>query len=504
MNRSLTEQLAIGLPRLLLLGLAAAVLVLLTIRLDLLRQYRTDIAGAEFNVVYGVQKLMLGQPLYQDPELPPFDIMQYTPLYYWTCAGMGKLIGVDPQEPHSVFLLSRWLSLLFNLATVLLVFFTLARMVRWPYAAWAALLSFTAFSQHFFSRSDSLYALLFMGAVHCIVRWSDEGALRRDLWLSLSATLAVLAFMAKQTAVLVLMLIPLHLMLLRDWRSLLRFSVVAAMIAALSLGAITLTTPLSIFYKNTVQGLMNGTSIRFLRMMVEPHLYRHYIGWHIASLVLVLPLFRLGDSRSRFFAIALPLSLAFSFTTALKSGSDFNYFFENLVLAFMAIALHLGGDTQHADPNSRRSGIMRWLGIAVMAYGLYFAVHRTRMFRDWAMHHSNPEVLMLSYQADMKVRDILRDELGLRAEEGVFITYRGHLEHLFVGQGMLTQKDIIEWSVTPPFDYSAFDRAMRDGSIRFVISHEPAGTITVMGREYSGYREVMRIDGRHILTREPE
>jgi hypothetical protein len=494
---------ATALPRLLLVALAGVALALLAVRLDLLQQHRTDIAGAEFNVVYGVQKLMLGQPLYQDPELPPFDIVQYTPLYHAACAAVGSILGVDPLDPHSVFLVSRWLSLLFNLATVLLVFVTVRRMTSWPFALWAALLTFAAFSQHFFSRSDSLYALFFVGAIHCITRWSDAASTRRNRWLTLAAVCAVLALMAKQTGAFVLVLIPLYLCFIREWRALLRFSAVAGLMLAFSLGAVMITVPLEIFQKNVVQGLMNGMSFRFLRMMLQPHLYMHYIVWHIASIALVTPLLRQRHPDLRFFATALPISLSFSFVTALKSGSDFNYFFENMVLVFMALALYFGGAARLETPGSRWTVIRPWLGVAVMAYSLSFSVHRTRMFRGWSLHHSEPEALMAAYRDDRQVRDALREEMGLRDDEGIFITYRGPLEHLMVGQSMLTQKDIIEWSVDPPFDYTAFDRAMRDGTIRFVISDQPLDPLQVMGRTYTGFREVKQVGSRRILARDP-
>lgn len=490
------------LHRFLLAVLAVVTIALLWVRFDLLQQYRTDIAGAEFNVVYGVQKLMLGQPLYEDPELPPFDIVQYTPLYHWTCAAIGGLLRVDPLEPHSVFLVSRWLSLCFNALTVLLVFLTVVRHASRVLAAWAALLCFMAFSQHFFSRSDSLYALFFIAAVHCFLRWSTA-ADRRASWLLLAVLFAVLSFMAKQTGAFILVLIPLHLCLIGAWRDLLRYMLAAALLLGAGLAIIAAIVPFDVFVKNTVQGLMNGTSARFLRMMVQPHLYVYYIGWHIASLALIPQFFRRRHPDLRFFATALPASLAFSFATAMKSGSDFNYFFENMVLAFMALAIGLGPGTAPTGASDGRKPT-RWLLLAVMVYSIAFAVHRTRMFRGWSLHHSEPEVLKAGYDADLEVRDVLHSELGLRPDDGVFITYRGHLEHLLVGQSMLTQKDIIEWSMTPPFDYARFDAALRDGTIRYVVSDEPLDTLRIMDRAYGGFTEVRLVGTRHILARTRE
>ncbi|HRH36741.1 MAG TPA: glycosyltransferase family 39 protein [Flavobacteriales bacterium] len=485
------------------IALAFVMVALLVVRLQLIGSYRTDIAGAEFNVVYGVQKVMLGRPLYEDPELPPFDIIQYTPLYYWVCGGVGKVLGIDPMDPHKVFVLSRVLSLIFNAITVLLMYTAMVRVVARRYAAWAALLAFAAFSQHFFSRSDALYALFFIAALHSFMHWLDGGE-KRNIHLALTAVCAALSFMAKQTGVLIIGLIPLYLVLAREWRPLLRYVILIAASLGACLLLIAAVVPFDLFIKNTVQGLMNGTSTRFLEVLVQPHLYVYYIGWHIASLLLIVPLWRSHRPLLRFFAVALPVSLVFSFVTATKSGSDFNYFFENMVLCFMALALYFAhGEAQRAATERWRR-MQRWIAMATMVYGLAFAVHRTRMFRDWSLHHNDPVELLAGYNEDLQVREVLKGELGLRADEGVFITYRGYLEHLMVGQSMLTQKDIIEWSVVPPFDYTRFDRAMRDGSIRYVISEEPVETLHFLGRSYTGFHQVRHIGTRYILARTPD
>ncbi|MCC6542833.1 MAG: hypothetical protein IT225_11495, partial [Flavobacteriales bacterium] len=92
-----------------------------TLRGRLLLQHRTELGGVEHNVIHGIQKVMLGQTLYEDPERPPFDVIQYTPGYYVLCASIGKVIGLEGDDARSIFLLSRTVSLLLWVLTGTLV-----------------------------------------------------------------------------------------------------------------------------------------------------------------------------------------------------------------------------------------------------------------------------------------------------------------------------------------------------------------------------------------------
>lgn len=59
------------------------------------------------------------------------------------------------------------------------------------------------------------------------------------------------------------------------------------------------------------------------------------------------------------------------------------------------------------------------------------------------------------------------NELHLQPDEYIYITERDNLEHFFVGQSLLTQKDIVRFSKQRLFDYSEFFDAMQNGTVRF-------------------------------------
>ena len=83
----------------------------------------------------------------------------------------------------------------------------------------------------------------------------------------------------------------------------------------------------------------------------------------------------------------------------------------------------------------------------------------------------------------------------------MFITYREYLEHFLVGQSLMTQKDIVQYSRDRLFDHTAFHRAMRDGTVRYVITDGPSGPVTYLDSTYTDWVPIRHMIGRTILGR---
>ncbi len=484
-------------PRLYQWTLRAAVVLIAVIasvhvglRSQLLPSARVDLGGAELNVVHGFQKMMLGRPLYEDPERPPFDVMQYPPAYYALCAGIGEVLHVDPYDTRSLFLLGRVVSLALNLLTCLMVFLLCRAcdVERWLAVAVGAL-TFTLFTEHFYARVDSLYAFFFTATLLAYARWSlDE---QRTRLLLLAGMLSVLCVLSKQTGILVLGILLLHLLIGRNYRALLLF--VSSAIITMGVGLLlTLQhTTWEVLTDNIVQGIANGMTRTMYIELLDPSTYKYYVGWHIAAAILIAAQLRTADPVGRFFAIAMGASFLFGAVTGLKHGSNINYLFEAHLLVFVA----------GARWSSLRRG--RWqmaVTVVAMLYAVFFATYRTRILHKRLGTAAYEQLQEALYRADVRTRDVLVHELGLQPQEHVLITYRGHLELLLNGQGFLDQKDIIEWSTRPLFDYAAFDQAMTSGTVRYVISDAPVDTVHMLGHAYPLGEEVRVVEGRHIHT----
>lgn len=470
----------------LILGL---MVIQLGFRIRLISDHRVDLGAQEINVVYGIQKIMLGRPLYEDPEASPFDVMQYTPVYYFLCAGIGSVVGIEVDDTYALFILSRIISLLLNLATCWLIYLLCRSVGADPWMGLAAAaLVFALHSEQFYSRIDSLYALFFAAALIVFVRSLRAGDGRK--WFVL-ALLCALAFLSKQTGVLIIGIIGLYLAIERSWPTLGRFAIATALFIGAGLGVMFMDSSPTDLWKNTVQGLMNGLAERPFHHYRDPGVYKFYMGWHLAAVALIWLFVRNGNAVFRFLAVAMILSLLFGVAGSFKQGSGSHYLFEFHLLVVVSCIAWLGSVP---DPTSRLAPML------FLSYGLLFMLHRTRQIQAWTGDEEKRSTALTAYTADLRTFEVLVNELDLQPDDRVYVTYRGHLELLLNGQGLLAQKDIIEWSTTPPFDLRAFEQAMDDGTVRYVISENVTDAVRIMGRSYPLFRPIRECEGRTIWS----
>ncbi|MBP7155445.1 MAG: glycosyltransferase family 39 protein [Flavobacteriales bacterium] len=484
----------IGLPARSWVTLAVLLIALvhLALRLYMVPQYRTELGGVEHNSVHAIQKLLLDIPLYQDPEQVPFDVIQYTPAYFIACATVGKVVGISGEDARSVFLLSRIIALSLTLLTCWVVY----RICKengaetWS-TALATGLVFCSYTEHFYARPDALQSFASLTAVLFFTRW-----LRAPNWriLTLCASFAVFGFFAKQSGALMIGVPALYLVLTGNWKAFGLYS--AATLFFLLIGFVLIllgTTPWAL-WQNTVQGLANGYSTMMWGELFEPATYKYFIGWHILALVLLVQGFRGNGPVLHFFALAVPLAVAFGLLTGLKSGSRLNYLHEGLTLTFVGTAILLGTGKPFRWKN--------FTGWAFACYGLIFMAFRTKSTENWA-HFDDPDSARVAeYQADIAVRDVLLNELDLEPNEHIFVTYRDYLDHFLVQQSVMKQHDIVKFSTDRLYDYAAFHKAMRDGTVRFVVTDHPEYPITFLDSTYTGWVPVRSVAGRTILARD--
>ncbi|HRD54204.1 MAG TPA: hypothetical protein PKY96_16315, partial [Flavobacteriales bacterium] len=453
------------------------------LRVQLITDHGVNLGGVEINVVYGAQKILLGRPLYEDPEQPPFDVMQYSPLYYGLLASVAKIAGVQPEETFGLFVLSRTLALLLNLLTCWLVF-ALCRALgctRWGGLA-VALFSFVLYTDHFYGRGDALYAMLFVAALLAHARVLDKAGPRA---MVLAALLSVACVLAKQTGVLVIGIIGLDLLLRRAWRELRVFAIAVLAVSSMAALVIAVSASGPYFLKNAVQGLANGIAPSMYREFHDLATYKYYAPMHMALLVLVVRGFWIGDARDRLLSAAMALSIAFGGLTAFKSGSNLNYLYEaHLLVSIAAMRLVRG-----------TSG---WLSMAPLLVMLAFAQHRTRLLHKHVADAVEREGHAAAHRSDIAVHHALVNELGLRPQDKVLITYRGHLELLLNGQGLIAQKDVIQWSVREVYDLSEFLRMMDDGEVRYVIGDSPRDTLQFRSHVWTPITTVLEVEGRYV------
>ncbi len=484
----------LGIPLRRLFVIAAVVIAAfnLGLRGRMVFQYRSDLGGVEHNVVHGIQKVMQGDVLYDDPEAPPFDVIQYTPAHFLVCATIAKVFGFDAGDVRAIYLINRLVALLCNVLLAWLVF----RLARVGGAAsWSSILAacfaFATLWEQSYGRMDALASAALFGAFLAFAKWLMDP---RDRHLIICGVLGVLSLMTKQSGVIALIIPVLHVLLHRQWRPfrILAVSIVVGLLVALF--GLSFMGSWAHIQQHIVRGLANGYSLMMWHDLFSPATYKYFIGWHVLAIGVVLVGMRSAHKALRFLALAVAISTVFAMVTGLKLGSRLNYLHDGLTLTFIGTSLLIA---RSGSPT--RKNLLAW---AFGLYGCLFAAFRTNSAMSWYHLGEPDELAQAEMEKDLVVRDVLINELHLLPNESLYITYRGYLEHDFVGQCVLTQKDIVQFSTRPLFDYGRFHDAMTDGTVRYVVTDKPSQPVSILGHTYPGWVPIRSVEGRTILGRD--
>lgn len=430
-----------------------------------------NIGFSEQNVIDGVIRLLDGRHLYGDPEQPPFDIMQYGPVHYYACMVIGRVLGIGKEDPQSVFMLSRAVSLLANLGALWLLW-GIGKYLR--FSTWSRMLlmglMFTWMHEPFFSRPDSLYQFFCTALVALSLRALDA----RDLnWSRAAAMGAVSAFavFTKQsgagfTAALIAGFVVAGL-----WRVAFRFGAMALLCDLICLGLVSWRDGLHEFYANIVLGNVNGFGWPWFAF--DPR--EPYIGMGLwvtpVALFAAWKIKASSHDRGAFLLTAMLLSYAWAFATASKVGSNMNYFMEHWLLCSVTCLLLVEG--AGAAWTRTRAILAFALSAVVVLRGAWF----TKVF----VFSGYPPSERAQYMDDMEAVRTLRAH-GLTRTEAVFVVGQSSFIDQALGeQAWMKHKDIIHQSREKlPLDHSAVFDNERNKALRYVLT---ADTTAPLGHD---------------------
>ena len=440
------------------------------LRLVLVDTYKADFGGSDQNVVYGVQRILLGEPLYQDPSKPTYAIIQYTPVFYYAAAAAGRLFQVDGHAVEPVFVLCRSLNIIFNLLTILLTAgmlraWKLSREAIWTYALPAIIILTT----HYYVRIDSLQLLFFTAAIAVYIRYLRQGGNWR---IALAALCCGASFMTKQNGILSIGIIGFSLFFQqRKYIAAILFSILsisfAAGIAWLCIGGNWLS-----FYQNPYLGLKNGVDFSWLYTIFISQFYFDLILCYFVSFIIAHYAFKeTNDKVYRFVATGAILSFLFALVSGLKIGSSNNYFTEMLLFVLIGLPFLIQsnyGSRQLFRIGKRPVTVRLFAGIAFFVLitsktmGFFTSIYiERRLISDKAEY--NNEAQLLHY---------FKNTLHLQKGEYVYFTNRAWLDNFFIGYSLLPCKDVVYQSYTTDahtFDYSGFTAGMNKGLVKYVV-----------------------------------
>jgi hypothetical protein len=467
-------------------------LVHLATRIQIIPFHMRDIGGTESFTIHGIQLMLLGHPLYTDPEQLPFCMIPHSPIYFYLCTAMGKLAGVDPMEPQQVYMLSRIVSLLLNLlSTWLAVRCARALDVQKGPAWMIGILHFCTLFVTNWSRPDSLYMVFFAAFILFGIKAVRTPVLTHWLqrpWL-LTGLMAALAIFSKQTGVLCFLIGVPAAFLTRGIRAAFSFAL-AGGVGALFLLGLTLTqTDLATLYKNIVLTNTNGVTFQIIKGMFTDKYGLCVLPWMLLGAVWAVVQIRRGDATGRFLGVGCLIALAFGMATSLKVGGGPNYLTEFYLYVFLLAGRAACSSSETSSPSPLRPVFAAYATFTVLFRSAMFfsAIEVSHWFKD---DHEG-------YERERAVAQ----RMGSIAPTGpIFQRQIGFTELFLPERATVVQK----WVVTASGDKFGLDmeelyRMLRAGEIGVAVSDD-ADTLRFNKRTFPIYRELYSNGHEHVFV----
>ncbi|RYD51023.1 MAG: hypothetical protein EOP52_11500 [Sphingobacteriales bacterium] len=454
------------------------------LRLVVIGLYKVDCGGSDENVLFGVQRLLLGEALYQNPSQPNFAIVQYTPLYYYTVAGVAKLFGIQALDVQSIYVTARMLNFIFNLLTVwiagsMLRTFSLKASRIWTFAMPVILI----LTSHYYTRIDSLHLLFFVSAMAVYVR-----SLQRPhmVLFVVSALFAGACVMTKQSGMLAIGIIGCSMLFLE--RTVLK----AVLWGLLSVGfAATIAwigsgTNWLAFYQNAYLGLKNGVDWSWPVTIFTSQFYFEIILFYVLPFIIAWDAFRYTTNRVyRFMGLGAVLSFLFALITGFKVGSSNNYFIEEILFSLLGLPVLLQSEVRHK--------ILIRLGKWPLTIGRFSRIAFLALITSKTMGFFTAvyiEKRLVSerdlYTDNQALHQYFRNQLGLQNNQYVYCTRRDFLDNFFLSSSLMANRDVIfqTWTGAPgTFDYTRLHEGLNTGLVRYVVTPIEDSGINQLTRE---------------------
>ena len=442
--------------------ISAAFAAVLLLRITLVFSYVPETGGVSVNVLFALMRLLNGFPLYSNPELPPYPVVQYMPLHYYVVLLFAKISGIQ-QNVHAVSVLNRLLCLAYDLLVIIPIRNILIKIFGISskrLIASAFMCIFLVLPNPDYSRVDNLYLLLFFIAVYFFLKFiSESNSNSRNLIYG--AVTAALAIFTKQSGLFLLGAIEIYLIFFyRKWKSFLQLNAVV-LFTVLLLFYLFAGNQSFAFYQNTVLGLKNGISLNwFDEVIIKTFFFRMYFFVAVGLALAILSLKTFKNERLRFIGIISIVVFACSVSASLKWGSSTNYFTEFLSLTFISSAVYL-------NTNPPVSPLPKYAAIPV---SLFFILV---VFNDkgWG-HLANLNKSKRNYAQSMEVHHYLSEKL--QKDDLLFINF--HKENLlnvmFYAHAVFPQREIITHCTYPKkiFQYDDFSDQFQKGKVKFYVT----------------------------------
>lgn len=302
-----------------------------------------NIRGVEPNVIYSIENILAGNPLYAEVTQPPFAVTQYSPLYYLTIQKIAKILHLTSgYEYYKILVAARFFSFVLALlitGTVLLVCRRLK--VSYLHSYIAGIVCFIVPMPWFvLARPDVLATFWCVVSVAAMVFYlTDSESKRKPTYLLLVGSCCYLALLSKQNA-LVLIPIVCYLLFIKEWKGLLHISL--SFLATLLLSSLLFGNHYSLLpsdknyiYQNMFGGIANGINFELAYTKTYDLITSRYAIFLTLPITCVLIIYKSSFNRVSpllFLAFVYIFWLFFGIVSSLKHGSAINYLNDTMIV----------------------------------------------------------------------------------------------------------------------------------------------------------------------------
>lgn len=441
-----------------------------------------NVRGDESYVIFSIQKVMSGKPLYTDPTVIPFDYTQYSPLYYYLCAGIAKAIGIVPGEVHEVYVAARSVSLVCSACWVIICYVILTRLLatnRTLALIACGFIYVCASPWNFLARPDCLTSLCIIASMYCFLKSasSDEKASPFSFSLCLAAIFGVAAVFTKQSGTQMPFVILSFLVIARNWKRL-AVATVATIIPLILLLAFSDFLFGPAMKQNIVDGLRVGVDLRFAFRKA------YYIFFSQMSIVVAISGMAFlewtrpeSSAQKKFLAYVMLVFFSFATLTAMKLGSAIHYYIEFQTIAFISSAYFLSPGLKSAGVDITRNSRCRLvLFLYTFLFMPTFCADQLGYFRA----HRQEAYGALDVRKE--VIDFIQAELGSKPGT-YFFAWDGHINNSMPDHCVMPHKSLVRViSTREVLDFAGFAECVANGKVRYIICDKgelPSGFIGV-------------------------
>jgi hypothetical protein len=424
--------------------------------------YPVDLKGVESNVIHSIQLSMLDfKLLYQSPEEYPFNINQYSPLYFFMTAGLLQLLQVDPEDFIRIRVLARSITTLI-LGLSLMVFFNIIKGQLKQSAATAytasGLFLLLTFPWYTISRPDVLVMLFFLLAFQLMLSILN-GASEKKLGFLLGL-IFILGLGSKLSMAYLMLAFGAYWVFTGKWRIIgycsLGFAVSLTLTYFIFLG---LPFELTALKENIIDGINNGVDLSMALVV-----YREYIGLYgfftITLLLLSMAAIRLPkpteDAQMGYFLWMFSGVFVLSLIATLKYGSAINYFNEALVIGLILLIYLV---------SSKFPTYTQLTNTLLMAFGIALAINHGAWFGPTLLSSLKHGIGKIPDESAQLI-EIIQEDLG----DAYIFSQNREVGMAFPANAILFPNDVHYKSHQRKLiDYTTVHQYMEEGKIKYLV-----------------------------------